>query len=186
MGHLVPIMFTQWLQEAFDVPLVIQLTDDEKTLWRGLDQAEARRMAREVGVSVCRWGRRKQPGRHLQKTHTCMHIHSFLSSASLNTRVCSSGRGYLVLVTMSGMLGWDGHRACMPVETLGGCGDRHVSFEDVMWLNGRMGGWIGTLWCLGFGYWRVGHACQQPCVLLCVLPCLACRTARTSSPVGLM
>lgn len=41
-------MFTQWLQEAFDVPLVIQLTDDEKTLWRGLDQAEARRMAREV------------------------------------------------------------------------------------------------------------------------------------------
>jgi tryptophanyl-tRNA synthetase len=48
MGHLVPIMFTQWLQEAFDVPLVIQLTDDEKTLWRGLDQAEARRMAREV------------------------------------------------------------------------------------------------------------------------------------------
>lgn len=47
MGHLVPIMFTQWLQEAFDVPLVIQLTDDEKTLWRGLDQAEARRMARE-------------------------------------------------------------------------------------------------------------------------------------------
>lgn len=48
LGHLVPIMFTQWLQEAFDVPLVIQLTDDEKTLWRGLDQAEARRMAREV------------------------------------------------------------------------------------------------------------------------------------------
>jgi tryptophanyl-tRNA synthetase len=48
LGHLVPIMFTQWLQEVFDVPLVIQLTDDEKTLWRGLDQAEARRLAREV------------------------------------------------------------------------------------------------------------------------------------------
>jgi tryptophanyl-tRNA synthetase len=30
MGHLVPFMFTQWLQEAFNVPLVIQLTDDEK------------------------------------------------------------------------------------------------------------------------------------------------------------
>jgi tryptophanyl-tRNA synthetase len=52
MGHLVPIMFTQWLQEAFDVPLVIQLTDDEKTLWRGLDQAEARRMAREVRCTL--------------------------------------------------------------------------------------------------------------------------------------
>ncbi|WIA29340.1 hypothetical protein OEZ86_011845 [Tetradesmus obliquus] len=47
LGHLVPIMFTQWLQEVFDVPLVIQLTDDEKTLWRGLEQAEARRLARE-------------------------------------------------------------------------------------------------------------------------------------------
>lgn len=52
MGHPVPIMFTQWLQEAFDVPLVIQLTDDEKTLWRGLDQAEARRMAREVRCAL--------------------------------------------------------------------------------------------------------------------------------------
>eukprot|EP00878_Enallax_costatus_P005411 GHUV01005681.1.p1 GENE.GHUV01005681.1~~GHUV01005681.1.p1 ORF type:complete len:410 (+),score=109.21 GHUV01005681.1:839-2068(+) len=47
LGHLVPILFTQWLQEVFDVPLVIQLTDDEKTLWRGLEQAEARRLARE-------------------------------------------------------------------------------------------------------------------------------------------
>mmetsp|Transcript_24759 Transcript_24759/g.57169 ORF Transcript_24759/g.57169 Transcript_24759/m.57169 type:complete len:305 (+) Transcript_24759:271-1185(+) len=28
-------MFTQWLQEAFDVPLVIQMTDDEKFLWKG-------------------------------------------------------------------------------------------------------------------------------------------------------
>jgi tryptophanyl-tRNA synthetase len=28
-------MFTQWLQQAFDVPLVIQMTDDEKFLWKG-------------------------------------------------------------------------------------------------------------------------------------------------------
>ena len=27
-------MMTQWLQEAFDVPLVIQMTDDEKFLWK--------------------------------------------------------------------------------------------------------------------------------------------------------
>jgi hypothetical protein len=45
-------MFTQWLQEVFDVPLVIQLTDDEKTLWRGLQQDEARRLAREVCLCV--------------------------------------------------------------------------------------------------------------------------------------
>lgn len=34
LGHLVPFMFTKWLQDAFNVPLVIQLTDDEKFLWR--------------------------------------------------------------------------------------------------------------------------------------------------------
>ena len=34
LGHLIPFMFTKWLQDAFKVPLVIQLTDDEKFLWR--------------------------------------------------------------------------------------------------------------------------------------------------------
>lgn len=30
LGHMMPFIFTQWLQEAFNVPLVIQITDDEK------------------------------------------------------------------------------------------------------------------------------------------------------------
>ncbi|DBA93615.1 TPA: hypothetical protein ACH3X3_013692 [Trebouxia sp. C0006] len=47
LGHLIPFMFTQYLQEAFQVPLVIQLTDDEKALWRGLDIKESQRLARE-------------------------------------------------------------------------------------------------------------------------------------------
>lgn len=34
LGHLVPFVFTKWLQDAFKVPLVIQLTDDEKSLWK--------------------------------------------------------------------------------------------------------------------------------------------------------
>ncbi|KIY61726.1 tryptophanyl-tRNA synthetase [Cylindrobasidium torrendii FP15055 ss-10] len=34
LGHSIPFMFTKWLQEAFDVPLVIQLTDDEKFLFK--------------------------------------------------------------------------------------------------------------------------------------------------------
>ena len=33
MGHLVPFIFTQYLQSAFKVPCVIQLTDDEKFLF---------------------------------------------------------------------------------------------------------------------------------------------------------
>mmetsp|Transcript_7070 Transcript_7070/g.10446 ORF Transcript_7070/g.10446 Transcript_7070/m.10446 type:complete len:405 (+) Transcript_7070:643-1857(+) len=35
LGHLVPFLFTQWLQKAFNCPLVIQMTDDEKFLFKG-------------------------------------------------------------------------------------------------------------------------------------------------------
>ena len=35
LGHLVPFQFTKWLQDAFKVPLVIQLTDDEKFFVEG-------------------------------------------------------------------------------------------------------------------------------------------------------
>ncbi|GMG19293.1 unnamed protein product [Ambrosiozyma monospora] len=34
LGHMVPFVFTKWLQEVFDVPLVIELTDDEKFLFK--------------------------------------------------------------------------------------------------------------------------------------------------------
>ncbi|KAL4237252.1 Tryptophan--tRNA ligase [Mactra antiquata] len=45
LGHLIPFIFTKWLQETFDVPLVIQLTDDEKFLWKDLTLEEAQRLA---------------------------------------------------------------------------------------------------------------------------------------------
>jgi tryptophanyl-tRNA synthetase len=31
---LIPFHFTKWLQEVFDCPLVIQITDDEKFLFK--------------------------------------------------------------------------------------------------------------------------------------------------------
>jgi len=37
LGHLIPFHFTQWLQKVFNVPLVIQLTDDEKIFLEGYD-----------------------------------------------------------------------------------------------------------------------------------------------------
>jgi len=46
-GHLVPFIFTKWLQDAFNVPLVIQLTDDEKYLWKDLGLDEANMLAYE-------------------------------------------------------------------------------------------------------------------------------------------
>lgn len=34
LGHMIPFLFTKWLQEVFDVPLIIELTDDEKFLFK--------------------------------------------------------------------------------------------------------------------------------------------------------
>ncbi|KAJ2780480.1 tryptophan--tRNA ligase [Coemansia javaensis] len=34
LGHMMPFMFCKWLQDVFDVPLVVQLTDDEKFLFK--------------------------------------------------------------------------------------------------------------------------------------------------------
>ncbi len=34
IGHLVPLIFTRWLQKTFDVNLYIEITDDEKFLFR--------------------------------------------------------------------------------------------------------------------------------------------------------
>ena len=36
LGHLVPFQFTKYLQDAFGCNLVIQMTDDEKYLWKDL------------------------------------------------------------------------------------------------------------------------------------------------------
>lgn len=44
IGHLVPWIFTKWLQDVFDVPLYFQLTDDEKFLFKDeltLEQTKA-------------------------------------------------------------------------------------------------------------------------------------------------
>lgn len=46
----------RWLQEAFKVPLVIQLTDDEKFLWKNLSVEEARRLARENARDIIACG----------------------------------------------------------------------------------------------------------------------------------
>jgi tryptophanyl-tRNA synthetase len=35
LGHLIPFLFTKWLQDALDAPLVIQMTDDEKFIFKG-------------------------------------------------------------------------------------------------------------------------------------------------------
>ncbi|KAJ3674642.1 hypothetical protein LUZ60_005258 [Juncus effusus] len=56
LGHLIPFMFTKYLQEVFKVPLVIQLTDDEKCMWKGLSIEESKRLARENAKDIIACG----------------------------------------------------------------------------------------------------------------------------------
>lgn len=57
LGHLIPFMITKWLQEVLDVPLVVQLTDDEKYLFKDeLALAETRRLARENARDILAFG----------------------------------------------------------------------------------------------------------------------------------
>ncbi|CAL9128156.1 unnamed protein product [Musa textilis] len=56
LGHLVPFMFTKYLQDAFKVPLVIQLTDDEKCMWKNLTVEESKRLARENAKDIIACG----------------------------------------------------------------------------------------------------------------------------------
>jgi tryptophanyl-tRNA synthetase len=45
LGHLIPFMFCKWLQDTFDVPLVVQLTDDEKAIWKNIKIEDAIKLA---------------------------------------------------------------------------------------------------------------------------------------------
>lgn len=46
----------RWLQETFNVPLVIQLTDDEKTLWKDLKIEQSMKLARENAKDIIALG----------------------------------------------------------------------------------------------------------------------------------
>lgn len=53
LGHMVPFIFTKWLQDVFDVPLVIEMTDDEKFLFKQkLTIADVKRFAEENAKDI--------------------------------------------------------------------------------------------------------------------------------------
>lgn len=47
LGHILPFLFTKWLQEKFGVDLVIQITDDEKFLFRDIEGDSLEKYTRE-------------------------------------------------------------------------------------------------------------------------------------------
>ncbi|XP_067119937.1 tryptophan--tRNA ligase, cytoplasmic [Centruroides vittatus] len=56
LGHLIPFIFTKWLQETFDVPLIIQLTDDEKFLWKDISVDDVCHLAFENAKDIIALG----------------------------------------------------------------------------------------------------------------------------------
>jgi len=53
IGHLIPFLFTKWLQDAFEVPLVVQMTDDEKFLFKGkYDPDEGDNLKHYAGLTM--------------------------------------------------------------------------------------------------------------------------------------
>lgn len=47
LGHAIPFLLTKYLQDAFNVPLVIQITDDEKFLWKEMTLEDAKHYGRQ-------------------------------------------------------------------------------------------------------------------------------------------
>lgn len=47
LGHLIPFIFTKYLQDVFDCHLVVQLTDDEKFLWKPVTIPETKKYTLE-------------------------------------------------------------------------------------------------------------------------------------------
>eukprot|EP00475_Leptophrys_vorax_P029375 TRINITY_DN4308_c0_g1_i1.p1 TRINITY_DN4308_c0_g1~~TRINITY_DN4308_c0_g1_i1.p1 ORF type:complete len:400 (-),score=129.55 TRINITY_DN4308_c0_g1_i1:62-1261(-) len=57
IGHLIPFLFTKWLQEAFNVPLVIQLTEDEKFFFKKMETLiKGRQLAQENAKDIIACG----------------------------------------------------------------------------------------------------------------------------------
>ncbi|KNC97333.1 tryptophan-tRNA ligase [Spizellomyces punctatus DAOM BR117] len=57
VGHMVPFIFCKWLQDVFQCPLVIQLTDDEKFLFKQeLKMADALKYSLENAKDIMAFG----------------------------------------------------------------------------------------------------------------------------------
>eukprot|EP01091_Cochliopodium_minus_P015937 TRINITY_DN5809_c0_g1_i1.p1 TRINITY_DN5809_c0_g1~~TRINITY_DN5809_c0_g1_i1.p1 ORF type:complete len:444 (-),score=161.62 TRINITY_DN5809_c0_g1_i1:63-1394(-) len=56
LGHMVPFLFTKYLQDVFDVPLVIQMTDDEKFFFKDITLEECHRLGKENAKDIIACG----------------------------------------------------------------------------------------------------------------------------------
>lgn len=56
LGHLLPWVFTKWLQDKFDAELYFQITDDEKFLVRDIELSETTRFAYDNALDIIALG----------------------------------------------------------------------------------------------------------------------------------
>ncbi|XP_057337205.1 tryptophan--tRNA ligase, cytoplasmic [Microplitis mediator] len=56
VGHMIPFVFCKWLQDVFNVPLVIQLTDDEKSIWKNIKIEDAIKLSYENAKDIIACG----------------------------------------------------------------------------------------------------------------------------------
>lgn len=56
IGHAVPFLLCKYIQDTFRIPFVIQITDDEKFLWKSMDLEEVIRNGRENIKDIIAFG----------------------------------------------------------------------------------------------------------------------------------
>ena len=56
LGHMIPFMFTKYLQDAFDAILIVQMSDDEKYHFKGGDLDEFNRLSYENSKDIIACG----------------------------------------------------------------------------------------------------------------------------------
>ncbi|MCK9323747.1 MAG: tryptophan--tRNA ligase [Candidatus Methanomethylophilaceae archaeon] len=56
LGHLMPWIFNKWIQDTFKVPMLFQMTDDEKFLFKDLTLKETRSLAYENALDFVALG----------------------------------------------------------------------------------------------------------------------------------
>jgi tryptophanyl-tRNA synthetase len=56
LGHVIPFIFTKYLQDVFDCPLVIQMADDEKFYFKPLDLATVKSLGLENAKDIVSFG----------------------------------------------------------------------------------------------------------------------------------
>ena len=104
IGHTIPFEFTKWLQDVFDVPLVIMLTDDEKFLFKQkLKQEQVYEFSRQNAKDIIAIG--------FDTKKTFMYIDSEFFSSGYNRHFSLNATEFEKLVTnnqVRGAFGFDG------------------------------------------------------------------------------